>query len=45
MGRQQASCTFKKRYGLILGTRAFLIYKAYYQIFKEEDIRKLANSD
>jgi hypothetical protein len=32
-------------YGLILGTRAFLIYKAYYQIFKEDEIRKLEPSD
>lgn len=28
-------------HGLIFGIRAFLIYKAYYQIFNEDDIKKL----
>ena len=30
-------------YGMIFGIRDFLVYKAYYQIFKEEDIKKLGN--
>lgn len=31
-------------HAILFGIRAFLIYKAYYQIFKEDDIKKLDNS-
>ena len=31
-------------HGLIFGFRALLIYKAYYQIFKEDDIKKIDKS-